>query len=179
MGQLIYVTGGARSGKSRFAERQASKLSQNELGQSKSGQENVTYLATAQAFDEEMTLRIERHRADRPASWTTLEEPLDVVTALGRSPHPVVLLDCLSLWISNLLLAGHDDAVMLERVAALLEAAQDSALIVVSNEVGSGIVPDNALARRYRDVLGWANQQVAAAADEAYLLVSGLSVRLK
>ncbi len=179
MGQLIYITGGARSGKSRFAERRASKLSQNELGQSKLGQENVTYLATAQAFDEEMTLRIERHRADRPASWTTLEEPLDVVTALGRSPHPVVLLDCLSLWISNLLLAGHDDAVMLERVAALLEAAQDSALIVVSNEVGSGIVPDNALARRYRDVLGWANQQVAAAADEAYLLVSGLSVRLK
>ena len=174
MGQLIYVTGGARSGKSRFAERRASELGQNELGQ-----ENVTYLATAQAFDKEMTLRIKRHRADRPTSWTTLEEPLDVVMALDRSPHPVVLLDCLSLWISNLLLAGHDDVVMLERVAALLEAAKDSALIVVSNEVGSGIVPDNALARRYRDVLGWANQQVAAAADEAYLLVSGLSVRLK
>ena len=164
---IVYVTGGARSGKSRFAEAWAAKQSAP-----------VTYLATAQAFDDEMRERIERHRIDRPAHWPTLEEPLNVPQTLADL-NGVILLDCLSLWISNLLLADLDDTAILERVDALLAQANSKTLILVSNEVGSGIVPDNALARRYRDLLGWANQRAAAAANEVYLLVSGLPLRLK
>ncbi len=166
---LIYVTGGARSGKSRFAE----GLAGGEGGQ-------VTYLATAQAFDDEMTERIGRHRSDRPQSWTTLEEPLDLTAVLART-EGVVLLDCLSLWVSNLMLRGDPDELILRATDALIDAqaVRRSPLIAVSNEVGSGIVPDNALARRYRDTLGWVNQRFAAASDEAWLLVSGLPVRLR
>ncbi|AZI45144.1 bifunctional adenosylcobinamide kinase/adenosylcobinamide-phosphate guanylyltransferase (plasmid) [Deinococcus psychrotolerans] len=167
-GKLIYITGGARSGKSSFAERQALRLSGHA----------VTYLATAQAFDGEMRARIERHQSDRPAEWITLEEPLDVVAALQTAHTPTVLLDCLSLWVSNLMLAEREDGEVLARVDDLLRH-NSATLIVVSNEVGLGIVPDNALARRYRDLLGWANQHFAAAADEAHLLVSGLPLRLK
>ena len=165
---LIYVTGGARSGKSGLAERLALQH----------GGDQVSYLATAQAFDDEMRDRIQRHRQDRPAPWRTVEEPLAVPEVLAKLSG-VVLLDCLSLWVSNLLLSELEDADILGRVDALLGGATGKTLIVVSNEVGSGIVPDNALARRYRDSLGWANQRVAAASDEAYLLVSGLKVRLK
>ncbi|WP_407571157.1 bifunctional adenosylcobinamide kinase/adenosylcobinamide-phosphate guanylyltransferase [Deinococcus altitudinis] len=171
---LIYVTGGARSGKSSFAERRAAEL----------GGERVTYLATAQAFDAEMTERIGRHRRERPASWRTLEEPLSVTSVL-ESVEGVVLLDCLSLWVSNLMLRGDPDEDILAAADALIGAqsrrgrAPGGPLIAVSNEVGLGIVPDNALARRYRDTLGRVNQRVAAASDEAWLLVSGLSVRLK
>ncbi|MGY2892405.1 bifunctional adenosylcobinamide kinase/adenosylcobinamide-phosphate guanylyltransferase [Deinococcus sp. UYEF24] len=168
--RLIYVTGGARSGKSSFAERRAAAL----------GGERVTYLATAQAFDDEMTERIGRHRRERPVGWHTLEEPLSVAPVL-ESIQGVVLLDCLSLWVSNLTLRGDADEEILAAADALvaLQSRRGSPLIVVSNEVGFGIVPDNALARRYRDTLGWVNQRVAAASDEAWLLVSGLSVRLK
>jgi adenosylcobinamide kinase / adenosylcobinamide-phosphate guanylyltransferase len=165
---LMYVTGGARSGKSSFAEKLAEQI----------GGDQVTYLATAQAFDDEMAERIGRHRQDRPPGWRTVEEPLAVPEMLSGL-HGVVLLDCLSLWVSNLLLSELDDGDILGRVDSLLSAADSKTLIVVSNEIGSGIVPDNALARRYRDLLGWANQRVAAASDEAYLTVSGLSLRLK
>lgn len=167
---IVFVTGGARSGKSRFAERRAAA----------SG-EAVTYLATAQALDAEMAERIARHRADRPVEWLTLEEPLRVPEALGRAPTPTVLLDCLSLWVSNLLLEGLSDPAALARADALLAAARTrpGLTVLVSNEVGFGIVPDNALARRYRDLLGWVNQQAAAASDEAWLLVSGLPLQLK
>ncbi|BDP40086.1 adenosylcobinamide kinase/adenosylcobinamide phosphate guanyltransferase [Deinococcus aetherius] len=167
---IVFVTGGARSGKSTFAERRAAA----------SG-ETVTYLATAQAFDAEMEDRINRHRADRPAGWLTVEEPLDVPAALRAASTPTVLLDCLSLWVSNLLLADLDDDAILARAGALLAAARarGGLTVLVTNEVGFGIVPDNALARRFRDVLGWVNQRAAAASDEAWLLVSGLPVRLK
>lgn len=167
---IVYVTGGARSGKSSYAEARAAA----------SG-EAVTYLATAQAFDAEMTRRIGRHRADRPAAWPTLEEPLNVPQALQRASSPTVLLDCLSLWVSNMLLADWTDEAMLAAADRLLAAAcaRPGLTVLVSNEVGLGIVPDNALARRYRDVLGWVNQRAAAASDEAYLLVSGLPLPLK
>jgi len=168
--RLIYVTGGARSGKSRFAEARAAEL----------GGERVTYLATAQAFDTEMEERIGRHRADRPAAWATVEEPLDVSGALA-SVEGVALLDCLSLWVSNLLLRGDSEAQMLEAAAQVLsvQTRRTAPLIVVSNEVGLGIVPDNALARQYRDALGRVNQAFAAESDEAWLLVSGLPLKLK
>ena len=167
---LIYVTGGARSGKSSFAERRAAAL----------GGERVTYLATAQAFDAEMAERIARHRRERPAGWHTLEEPLSVPSVLEKV-QGVALLDCLSLWVSNLMLRGNSDEDILAAADALIEAQsrRGGPMIAVSNEVGFGIVPDNALARRYRDTLGRVNQRVAAASDEAWLLVSGLSVRLK
>lgn len=166
---LIFVTGGARSGKSSYAERLAARTG-----------EGVTYLATAQAFDDEMRQRIARHRSDRPAEWHTLEEPLNVVEALQNAQTPTLLLDCLSLWVSNLMLADWTDGDILAAADALVEArAQGGTTIFVTNEVGFGIVPDNALARRYRDTLGWVNQRVAAASDEAYLLASGLPLRLK
>ncbi|MBI0446695.1 bifunctional adenosylcobinamide kinase/adenosylcobinamide-phosphate guanylyltransferase [Deinococcus sp. DB0503] len=167
---IVFVTGGARSGKSTFAERRAAVPG-----------EAVTYLATAQAFDTEMADRIARHRADRPAEWLTLEEPLNVPEALDRAPTPTVLLDCLSLWVSNLLLEGLSDSVALARADALLAAAlaRSGLTVLVTNEVGFGIVPENALARRYRDLLGWVNQRAAAASDEAWLLVSGLPLQLK
>lgn len=168
---LVFVTGGARSGKSRFAEERARQL----------GGEQVTYLATAQAFDTEMEERIGRHRADRPAPWHTVEEPLEVARVLPTLQTPVVLLDCLSLWVSNAVLRGDSEAEILQATADLLGAQRQrgGTLITVTNEVGLGIVPDNALARQYRDVLGRVNQAAAAASDEAYLLVSGLPLRLK
>ncbi|MBZ9713548.1 bifunctional adenosylcobinamide kinase/adenosylcobinamide-phosphate guanylyltransferase [Deinococcus multiflagellatus] len=166
---LVFVTGGARSGKSTFAERRAAA----------SGQP-VTYLATAQAFDTEMAARIVRHREDRPAPWATVEEPLAVPGALAAALTPVVLLDCLSLWVSNLMLADWSDEAVLGAADALLAtaAARGGLTVLVTNEVGFGIVPDNALARRYRDLLGWVNQRAAAASDEAWLLVSGRPLRL-
>ncbi|CAM3174531.1 Adenosylcobinamide kinase [Deinococcus saxicola] len=167
---ILFVTGGARSGKSSFAEARAAA----------SG-EAVTYLATAQASDAEMTARIGRHRADRPAEWFTVEEPLDVPRALQDAATPTVLLDCLSLWVSNMLLLDWTDGAMLAAADNLLSAARarPGLTILVTNEVGLGIVPDNALARRYRDVLGWVNQRCAAASDEAVVLVSGLPLQLK
>lgn len=169
-GRLIYVSGGARSGKSSHAERLAAGL----------GGAEISYLATAQAFDAEMEGRIGRHRSERPAGWQTLEEPLDLGPALTRG-RDVVLLDCLSLWVSNLLLAGEPEDRMLAATDDLLAALRERGglSVLVSNEVGLGIVPDNALARAYRDALGRVNQRVAAASDEAYLLVSGLPLQLK
>ncbi|WP_043804230.1 bifunctional adenosylcobinamide kinase/adenosylcobinamide-phosphate guanylyltransferase [Deinococcus gobiensis] len=167
---IVYVSGGARSGKSRFAEAYAARPGKD-----------VTYLATAQAFDDEMRERIARHRGDRPAAWHTAEEPLDVAQAARNVQTPTLLLDCLSLWVSNLLLAGESEDRMLAATDDLLAALRERGglSVLVSNEVGLGIVPDNALARTYRDALGRVNQRVAAASDEAYLLVSGLPLQLK
>ena len=168
--RLVYVSGGARSGKSRFAEEYATRPGSA-----------VTYLATAQAFDDEMRDRIARHRDDRPAAWHTAEEPLNVAQAARAAQTPTLLLDCLSLWVSNLLLAGEPEDEMLAATDDLLAALRERGglSVLVSNEVGLGIVPDNALARAYRDALGRVNQRVAAASDEAYLLVSGLPLQLK
>ena len=172
---IIFVTGGARSGKSTFA-----------LEQAKATNEPVTFIATAQAFDEEMTERIARHQLERrsvenPNEWTTIEAPTDVKTALEKTKTRVVILDCLSLLVSNLMLEDKTEAEILERIRATLETAKtrDLKMIVVSNEVGSGIVPEYPLGRAFRDVLGRCNQMVAAASSEAYLLVAGLALRLK
>jgi adenosylcobinamide kinase/adenosylcobinamide-phosphate guanylyltransferase len=177
MGTTTFVTGGARSGKSRFAETLA-----REAGG------RVVYLATMQPGDDETAARIQAHRARRPSDWLTVEEPLDPETALSRvGDYDVCLLDCLTLWLSNLLLAGPGapdeaaSAAALERVRGLLtwQAARESSLIVVSNEVGAGIVPENPLGRLFRDLLGEANQLVAAASGRAYLCAAGYAVDLK
>ncbi len=168
---LIFITGGARSGKSRFALERAHAL----------GGRDVTVVATAEALDDEMRERIARHRAERPEGWCTLEVSRQVESALESCRSAVVVLDCLSLWVSNLMLDGLSEAAMLERVDALLRVqhARAGVLIVVSNEVGSGIVPETPLGRRYRDALGRANQTVARASSQAFLLVAGLPVQLK
>ncbi len=167
---LVFITGGARSGKSTFA-----------LNLARATLEPVTFIATAQASDTEMTERIHKHQLERPREWTTIEAPIDVKTALEHTQTRVVILDCLSLLVSNLMLENRSEPEILERIQTMIEIAhtRDLKLIVVSNEVGSGIVPEYPLGRLFRDVLGRTNQMVAAASSEAYLLVAGLSLRLK
>ncbi|BBD02049.1 MULTISPECIES: bifunctional adenosylcobinamide kinase/adenosylcobinamide-phosphate guanylyltransferase [Sphingobium] len=166
---LLFVLGGARSGKSRYALKRAEALPGELL-----------FVATAQALDHEMDSRIARHREERGPRWRTIEEPVDlaaVVRAEVRADR-VLLIDCLTLWASNLMFADRDiDTATGALVAALGEA--QGPVILVANEVGLGIVPDNALARRFRDVAGIVNQAVAACVDEAVFMAAGLPMRLK
>jgi adenosylcobinamide kinase/adenosylcobinamide-phosphate guanylyltransferase len=166
--RLTLVLGGARSGKSSYAERLVAEAGPG-----------CVYIATAQAFDEEMRDRIARHRADRPADWTTIEAPLDLAQAIAALPADrPVLVDCLTLWLSNTMLAERDVEASCD---ALLQALCKAAppVICVSNEVGLGIVPDNALARRFRDAQGTLNQRIAAQADRVVLMAAGLPLALK
>lgn len=164
------IIGGARSGKSSHAERQALE--------SHAGGLAVTYIATGEARDEEMAQRIAHHRSRRPAAWRTVEEPLALSDALRReaAPDTCLLVDCLTLWLTNVLLAERD-----AEIAALLAALPElpGRVILVSNEVGWGIVPENALARRFRDEQGRLNQHVAALADNVTLVAAGLPLVLK
>jgi adenosylcobinamide kinase/adenosylcobinamide-phosphate guanylyltransferase len=169
MSGTLLVLGGARSGKSRYAQARA---------EAHSGP--LVYIATGQAFDAEMHDRIARHQDDRGPRWTTLEEPLDLAGAIDRAGETAgaVLVDCLTLWVSNLMLADH----ALDGPTAALEAAMSRCpcpLVLVSNEVGLGIVPDNALARAFRDEAGRLNQRVAAMADEVQFVAAGLALRMK
>lgn len=170
---IVLFTGGARSGKSTRAEQYAAQL-----------RRPVCYIATAEAGDNEMRERIAAHRRQRPAGWVTLEVPTGVATALNTlDVGAVALLDCLSLLVSNLLLSNEQDAaaVVNAEIANLIAVAhaRDLTLIVVTNEVGQGIVPAYPLGRIYRDLLGRANQQIAAAATEVYLLVCGIPIEIR
>ena len=171
MGELALIAGGARSGKSAFALRWAEAR----------GEARV-FLATAQCFDEEMRARVALHREQRAMRFRTLEAPLALEAAVrGVRDADVVVIDCLTLWLSNLLLLDQGDAEIEARcdeLAGALRAAPFSS-IVVSNEVGMGIVPDNALARRFRDLSGRAHQLFAAASDELYLATMGTVLRLR
>jgi len=166
--KLTFLLGGARSGKSAHAERLITHFSAP-----------WTYVATAQAYDDEMRERISIHLGRRGEGWRTLDAPLDLVGALASLPDGApVLVDCLTLWLTNHLLADHDVEV---ECAALVEALScpRGPWFVVSNEVGLGIVPDNALARRFRDDAGRLNQKVAAVAEEVLFLVAGLPMKVK
>ena len=180
---LTFILGGARSGKSSYAERLATEHGGP-----------VLYVATARAWDDDMAARIRRHQADRPAHWQTLEVPLDVGAAvtdwLAAAPErpAVVLLDCITLLANNVVAPLPEDlrpevaeAALAPEIAALIEAVRTSGLdwIIVSNEVGLGIVPPYALGRAYRDALGRANQRLAAVADRALFMVAGLPLALK
>ncbi|MGD9947048.1 MAG: bifunctional adenosylcobinamide kinase/adenosylcobinamide-phosphate guanylyltransferase [Desulfobulbus sp.] len=185
MGRVILVTGGARSGKSSFAEQLVAEL----------GQE-IAYIATARALDAEMEDRIAKHRLQRPSSWQTFEtptEPSQVVTAQGNRVE-ALLLDCMTVLITNRILTHSVDwdqpkisqlneieADILGEINALLSAAADcqADLVAVTNEVGYGIVPVSPLSRFFRDCAGRVNQRMAAAADEVYLVVSGIPVQIK
>ncbi len=206
-GRLILVTGGARSGKSTYAERLAAQLAEPQGGR-------VTYIATSQTYDEEMEQRVHAHRTSRPETWTTVECPVEVPAAVraaaagaAQDAPPVILLDCVTLWVTNLLFQGgafggsappdegyNYDKDLLpaaeERAAAArVTAAVDGlaaavagtgvTLVAVTNEVGLGVVPEYPLARLYRDQLGWANQRLARDADGLYLLVSGYPLDVK
>ncbi len=166
---VTLVLGGARSGKSRHAEA---------LVESQPGA--CVYLATAQAGDGEMTARIAAHRARRAVRWTTVEEPLDLAAALGRAcgPDRAVLVDCLTLWLSNLLGAERDLVTECERLLAALPGLAGP-VVLVSNEVGQGVVPDNALARAFVDHAGRLHQDLAAIAQRVIFMTAGLPRELK
>jgi adenosylcobinamide kinase/adenosylcobinamide-phosphate guanylyltransferase len=166
--RLTLVLGGARSGKSRQAEA---------LVQAHAPP--WTYIATAQAFDDEMRERIALHRERRPQGWITRDAPLDLARAIREAePRTPVLVDCLTLWLTNVMLAERD---VPAAIAELEEACAEAAgpLVLVSNEVGLGIVPDNALARRFRDHAGILHQRLAARADQVLLMVAGLPLTVK
>ncbi len=167
---LTLVLGGARSGKTAYTERSARDAA---------GAGRPVMIATAEAFDDEMRDRIARHRADRGDRWRTIEAPTDLATALdGLEAGDVAVVDCLTLWLSNLMLGEHCTATS---TAALLGALErcPATLWLVSNEVGFGIVPENALARQFRDEAGRLHQAIAAVADQVVLMVAGLPVVVK
>lgn len=179
MGQMTLLLGGARSGKSSYAQRLA-----EESGKS------VTYIATAQALDEEMAARIRAHRAERPALWQTLEMPCNVASRVDCIESELVILDCMTLLVTNLMMpfvtqdlvdeARFTEAVYKE-VADLLQVvrAGKQDWIVISNEVGLGLVPPYQMGRVYRDLLGWTNQRLAHEADQVLLLVAGIPLVIK
>jgi adenosylcobinamide kinase/adenosylcobinamide-phosphate guanylyltransferase len=168
--RIVFITGGARSGKSGFALSEANKVN---------GQK--AFLATAEATDKEMEDRIRRHRQDRGKGWKTFEEPISVARLVkeidGR--YPVVVVDCLTLWLANVMMSGLDAEKEIHRLLGALRVLKRSKVFIVSNEVGMGIVPENELARRFRDMAGRLNQRVAALADEVYVTFSGIPVKIK
>ncbi len=177
--RLILLLGGARAGKSAYAMR----LAQD--GERASG-DGVCFIATAQGLDEDMTARIARHRAERPTHWRTIEEPCQIDEALRQaSGAGIVVVDCLTLFVSNWLMRHEDEheceqfVRRITRNVLALARTQQQTIICVSNEVGLGVVPDTSLGRVFRDLLGRVNQEFAAAADEVYLLIAGLPLQLK
>ena len=166
--RTFLILGGARSGKTRhalaIAERQPKRI----------------YLATAEAWDDEMRDRIARHKQERDATWSTIEEPLDLSTAIERvdAPEQAIVVDCLTLWLSNVMGAERDTGQETARLVKAI-AGRRSSIIFVSNEVGLGIVPENALARAFRDAQGYLNQQIASAVDHVDFVAAGLALNMK
>ncbi|MDG3039747.1 bifunctional adenosylcobinamide kinase/adenosylcobinamide-phosphate guanylyltransferase [Roseicyclus marinus] len=169
MAKSILITGGARSGKSQLAERMTLGLG-----------DPAIYIATAEAFDAEMEDRIARHRARRGPEWTTVNAPLDLVGALRDSDGQGKprLVDCVTLWLSNLMLGDHDWEATVAELTDLVPRLS-APVVFVTNEVGSGIVPENALARAFRDAAGLSNQRLAQICDEVWFCVSGLPLKVK
>lgn len=168
MGQLQFVVGGAASGKSAFAERVIRQRDKPKL-----------YIATMQPFDDETKAKIADHRRDRGDDWTTVEAPIDVMSVLqAADTHQAVLLDCATLWLTNVVLAERNVEADCDALLAALRACAAD-VVVVSNEVGMGIVPDNALSRRFRNAQGRLNQMLAAEADDVVTVMAGLPLVLK
>lgn len=170
MQRHVLVLGGARSGKTAFAERLAIRSGSR-----------PAYLATAEALDSEMRDRVATHQRGRGGRFTTIEEPVALSHTLRRASaeHDVVLVDCLTLWITNLLVANADVAKAVDELSDTLARLDSAKIILVSNEVGLGIVPDNAMARTFRDLAGAAHQRLADICDDVYFIVAGLPMTLK
>ncbi|MDQ7837557.1 MAG: bifunctional adenosylcobinamide kinase/adenosylcobinamide-phosphate guanylyltransferase [Thermodesulfobacteriota bacterium] len=172
MKKTILVTGGCRSGKSRFALDYANRHFTSRL-----------YLATGQALDEEMKERIRNHRKDRGQAWRTVEEPMNIARAIDQEAATagIILIDCITMWVSNMLFQNMPEEEIMHSVGALAEKIHKPlcSFILVTNEVGAGIVPENRLARRFRDLSGMVNQKLAACADEVYWLVAGIPIKIK
>ena len=168
---LVVLLGGARSGKSTLAVELAA-----------SAGAPVTFIATGEALDDEMAARIAAHRAERPADWATIEEPLELGRALDMvDAVDTCVVDCLTLWVSNRLVQGDDPSALTDAAAACAAqaAARPGLTVAVSNEVGLGIVPDNALARTFRDLAGSAHQRLAEICEEVHFVIAGLPMTLK
>jgi adenosylcobinamide kinase/adenosylcobinamide-phosphate guanylyltransferase len=169
----ILIIGGCRSGKSRQALKLAKPMR---------GRQNV-FVATCSPQGKEMTARVEKHQKERGDLWRTVEAPLDPAAAIQDTgtQADILVIDCLTLWVSNLLMAGFDDNQVLDKVDGMCAILSDPPcpVILVSNEVGTGIVPENALARRFRDMAGWCNQRVAAACEQVIWMVAGIAVSVK
>ncbi|MBI4848327.1 MAG: bifunctional adenosylcobinamide kinase/adenosylcobinamide-phosphate guanylyltransferase [Nitrospirae bacterium] len=183
--KITFVIGGARSGKSSFAMKEAEKISGPKA-----------YIATAQALDDEMKERIRKHKDGRGADWDTFEEPLNVADLISEisSKYGVIILDCLTLWVSNLMIRIQNTEYRTQTedkdIGILFETLQKinhplhithnvSRIFIVSNEVGMGIVPENEMARRFRDLAGMLNQKIAETADEVYLVTAGIPIKIK
>lgn len=172
--KVIFVTGGAKSGKSSFALSEAEKIKGRKA-----------YIATAEALDEEMKNRIEKHKEQRGEGWDTYEEPLKITEIIKKieGKYGAIVVDCLTLWLSNLMHAKLDIAQELEKLVEVLKdlslITHHSSLYLVSNEVGTGIVPENKLAREFRDLAGTMNQKVAGVSDEVFMVVAGIPVKIK
>jgi adenosylcobinamide kinase / adenosylcobinamide-phosphate guanylyltransferase len=168
--KIVFLLGGARSGKSTFALHEASK---REGGKA--------YIATAQALDDEMQLRITNHKKERNKDWATFEEPLNISRLIQniRDSHDVVLIDCLTLWLSNIMHAGFDINKTVDEFIDVIRQDCPALLYVVSNEVGMGLVPESKLARDYRDYLGYLNRKVAETATDVYFLAAGIPLKIK
>ncbi|MFC1624116.1 bifunctional adenosylcobinamide kinase/adenosylcobinamide-phosphate guanylyltransferase [Candidatus Omnitrophota bacterium] len=172
MGKITFILGGARSGKSSYAI---------ELAKSIKG--TVAFIATSEALDEEMKKRIDLHKKKRPLDWETFEEPKDILGLLKKMRHDfeIIIIDCLTLFISNLLSEDLDESAIEDRISEMLKLLGSSKLesIIISNEVGLGIVPDNPLGRRFRDLAGKINQMVAQEADVVFFMAAGLPLMIK
>ncbi len=166
----VLVLGGARSGKTGFAERLAMRAGKR-----------PAYLATAEALDEEMRERVRTHQVQRSTVFATIEEPLALSAAIetAAKAHDAILVDCLTLWITNMIVANRNVAKAVDQLVETLQATTTCRVILVSNEVGLGIVPDNAMARMFRDLAGAAHQRLAEICDDAYFVVAGLPMVLK
>lgn len=179
MSRITLILGGARSGKSSYALKLAEE-----------SRKSVTFIATAQAFDDEMSARIQKHKAERPASWETLELPLHIAPSVSQIKSDVVILDCITLWVTNLLMQFVNDDLVDEapfmqasqaETEKLLAAIRNTELdwLIVSNEVGLSLVPPYQMGRVYRDALGWVNQRLAQEADKVILMVAGIPMNVK
>ena len=166
---VTFVIGGARSGKSSFALKEGSALAGKKA-----------YVATAEALDAEMKARIEKHREERSEEWITFEEPLNIARLIEdiHEKYDVVIIDCLTVWLSNLMMNDKNVEKEIGSFCSALDS-QRSTLFIVSNELGMGIVPDNELARRFRDIAGAMNQKIASLADNVYLVTAGIPVKIK
>ncbi len=170
-GKIIFIIGGARSGKSNFALEEASGVPGKKA-----------YIATAEALDEEMKERIEEHRRKRGNDWVTYEEPLRIDNLINgiENRYSVIVIDCMTLWLSNLLHSKYDVMNEIENITNTLRVTHDTSHIyIISNEVGMGIVPDNELVRKFRDLAGFLNQKIADISNEVYLIMAGIPLKIK